>query len=332
MIRRVLLAAVACSLVVPGTAHAATEAQLRRQLEDLKAESRKAGEEFSDAHWALDETEVRIAKVDKKMRATRKRLAAARRRLNARAEGMYRREELDALGFLVGASDFEDFMTRLDRMRRIGEADAQVISEVVALQTRLRQQREELKQERRKRSAGVAALRSRRDRLLSRLKSKEREFRQVKARLDAVRSGGSPPSGVAAVAGPNGMVFPVVGSYYYSNTWGASRSGGRRSHQGTDIMSPRGTPIVAILSGTVRSKSGGLGGRTIWLSADNGWQFYYAHLDRWVVTSGRVRAGQVIATVGSTGNAAGGSPHLHLQIHPGGGGPVNPYGYLRSME
>ena len=95
---------------------------------------------------------------------------------------------------------------------------------------------------------------SERDRLQTRLKAKQADFLRVKAQLDAMRGGPNRPDGQMAVPGPNGMVFPVVGSYYYSNTWGASRSGGRRRHQGTDIMAPRGTPVVAILSGSVSSK------------------------------------------------------------------------------
>lgn len=320
------------SAAVPFGAMAETEAQLRSRLETLKSRSKRAGEAYSEAHWALDETEVRLAKTDKRIRTTRRQLAAARKRLGVHVEAMYRRESLELVGFLVGAASFEEFATRLDYLDRIGSADAQVIGEVEDLSVRLSTQRKRLAAERKERLSRATDLKRKRDRLQKRLSATEAEFRAVKARLDAMRSGGAIPRGVISVAGANGMVFPVVGSYYYSNTWGASRSGGRRRHQGTDIMARRGTRVVAIRSGTVRAKSGGLGGKTIWLTADNGWSFYYAHLDTWTVRSGRVRAGQVIGTVGSTGNAAGGSPHLHFQMHPGGGGPVNPYPYLRAME
>jgi murein DD-endopeptidase MepM/ murein hydrolase activator NlpD len=320
------------SLAVPQVAAAESEAALRARLQALKRRAATAGAQYSHAYWALDETDVRLSRTNKRITKAKKALAKANKRLRRHANAIYRREDLDTLGFLVGASSFDEFVTRMDYVSRIGKADAAAIVEVKLLKRQLYGERKRLTAQRAVRARNAAQLRRQRNRLLASLNSTESQYRRVKAQLDAERSGGRLPSGIAAAPGPNGMVFPVAGNNYYSNTWGASRSGGRRRHQGTDIMARRGTPCVAILSGRVRVSNNGLGGRCIWLTADNGWQFYYAHLDRWVVRSGRVRAGQVIGTVGSTGNAAGGSPHLHLQVHPGGGGPVNPYPYLRSME
>lgn len=320
------------SLPFPASAGAKSATELKAELDAIKSDTREAGDAFDRAYWQLDETEVRIDKTDKRIVATRKKLAKAKGRLNRQAASIYRRGDYSLLEFVMGAASFEDFVTRMDYLRRVGESDAQSVADVKALRDRLNSQRAELVKERRTGARALASLRSERDRLQARLKDKQADFLRVKAALDALRGGPNRPDGQMAVPGPNGMVFPVVGSYYYSNTWGASRSGGRRRHQGTDIMAPRGTPVVAVLSGTVSSKSGGLGGKTIWLTANNGWQFYYAHLDGWAGRSGHVKAGQVIGYVGSTGNASGGSPHLHFQVHPGGGGPVNPYPYLRAME
>ena len=95
------------------------------------------------------------------------------------------------------------------------------------------------------------------------------------------------------------------------------------------MMADRGTPLVAIESGTVgRLSDGGLGGITVWLIGDSGNEYYYAHLDAWAagLAQGRqVDVGGPLGTVGSTGNAPDEWPHLHFEIHPGGGDAVNPY-------
>jgi murein DD-endopeptidase MepM/ murein hydrolase activator NlpD len=305
--------------------------QLKAQLDQLKSDTKKVGDQWDNAYWRLDEVEAKVESTDKEIVKTKAELAAARALLGSHAAAIYRRNQISPIEVLVGASSFEDLVTRVDLMRRIGKSDADAVAQVKRIRDKLNKQRSRLVAEKRDATKAVTSLKVERDRLQAKLKSKQAEFAKVKAELDAVRGGPNRPSGVASIPGPNGMAFPVVGSYYYSDTWGASRGGGRRRHQGTDLMAPRGTPVVAILSGTVSSKTGGLGGKTIYLSASNGWTFYYAHLDGWAVRSGRVKAGQIIGYVGSTGNAAGGAPHLHLQIQPHGS-PVNPYPYLRQME
>jgi murein DD-endopeptidase MepM/ murein hydrolase activator NlpD len=147
---------------------------------------------------------------------------------------------------------------------------------------------------------------------------------QVRPPAASVRVPAPPPSGGQAVIGSGSWVCPVQGPRAFTNDWGQPRSGGRR-HQGTDILSPRGTPIVANVSGTVSPHNSGLGGISYYLRGDDGNTYFGTHLDRLSGASGRVSAGTVIGFNGNSGNARGGPTHLHFEIHPGGGGPVNPY-------
>jgi murein DD-endopeptidase MepM/ murein hydrolase activator NlpD len=126
----------------------------------------------------------------------------------------------------------------------------------------------------------------------------------------------------------SGMMCPVAGSTGYADTWGAPRSGGRR-HQGVDMMANTGTPLVAVESGSATFKTNNLGGNVIWLTGTSGDKYYYAHLSAWEGSSRSVSKGDVIGYVGATGNTS--TPHLHFEVHPGGGVAVNPYPYVRAV-
>jgi hypothetical protein len=135
---------------------------------------------------------------------------------------------------------------------------------------------------------------------------------------------GSAGSAMAAV--PNDNVFPIVG---YSAT--ACTYQNFPAHIGTDCFALRGTPLVAVESGTVDcDHTDGLGGNVVRLTGNSGTYYYYAHLDQIKFGCGRVTRNQLVGTVGNTGNAAGKTPHLHLSIAPGGRGTtwVDPYPYL----
>ena len=130
------------------------------------------------------------------------------------------------------------------------------------------------------------------------------------------------------------LVCPINGFTTFTDTWGAPRSGGR-THQGVDMLAARGTPAVAIESGTIlRLGNSSLGGITIWLTGVSGDEYYYAHLDGWApgLSVGQsVAAGELVGTVGSSGNASYTVPHLHFELHPGGGSAVNPYPLVKGL-
>lgn len=128
---------------------------------------------------------------------------------------------------------------------------------------------------------------------------------------------------------------PTQGPCGYGDTWGDARDGGR-SHAGTDIFSGSGNYVYAVvdgrLTGRVWDGAGQNAGNAWTLTGTDGTRYFYAHLSDFAPelrVGSNVRAGQVIGWVGSTGNSS--APHLHFEVRPGGGVPVNPYPILRSQ-
>ena len=218
---------------------------------------------------------------------------------------------VDTLAALQAAAEAE--------VVRLAEVEKQRLIDEAVQQELERQQRIRDEQERQEQEAAAAAAAA------------------DAATATAARAADQPTAGSGSASAPvpptpapvnagSGLVCPVAGSRSYADTWGAARSGGRR-HEGTDIMAPSGTPLVAMEAGRVEYRSNRLGGLTLRLYGASGTRYYYAHLSRYEGSNRSVAAGAVVGYVGNTGNTS--ANHLHLQIHPGGGQAVNPYPYVR---
>jgi Peptidase family M23 len=144
------------------------------------------------------------------------------------------------------------------------------------------------------------------------------------------------------------LIFPIVGPATYIDDFGDAR--GQGSHQANDIMSIRKAPAVAVEAGKVSFwTTSSLAGCMLYLYGASGTTYLYIHLNndltakndnRGACKAGvsyapglkdgaKVKAGQLIGYVGDSGDADGGQPHLHFELHPNGGAAVSPYTYLQ---
>ena len=129
--------------------------------------------------------------------------------------------------------------------------------------------------------------------------------------------------------------FPVAnhGSSAIRSFFGDPRDGGRRDHHGVDIFAPRGTPVVASVSGRATSGNNRLGGKVVWLRDPRGRTLYYAHLDSVAIARRQiVNVGDTLGFVGNSGNAITTPPHLHYGIYFSGAGPVDPEPFINEVD
>jgi Peptidase family M23 len=159
----------------------------------------------------------------------------------------------------------------------------------------------------------------------------------------------------AAAASPSAqvprLVFPVLGTSSYIDDYGDAR--GQGAHQGNDIMAPRRALALAAEAGTVKfHTTSSRAGCMLYLAGKSGTEYLYIHLNndltdgndntgkcvpgvayaKGMKNGAKVAAGQVIAYVGDSGDANGINPHLHFEVHPNGGGSVNPFAYLNKAR
>jgi murein DD-endopeptidase MepM/ murein hydrolase activator NlpD len=287
-----------------------------------------------------DRVTQRIAGIEVRVKSLDARREKLLKKVVKRADELYRSGGFGMVEALFSSESFADLTSRAEMLSEISLDQSQVFVALSRTEAELRALNESLSNERQALGENASRLADESRSLQSKFDSVAAEYERLKKAILASKpdpapapapSGPAPraPSASIRVSATNGMACPVAGPVSFVDSWGAPRDG--HTHQGVDMMAASGTPVVAIVSGAITlADYGGSAGYWQILSGSDGNQYWYMHNQQNVVTGGSVSAGQQIATVGDTGNAAG-TPHLHFEYHPGGGSAVNPYPLVASV-
>jgi murein DD-endopeptidase MepM/ murein hydrolase activator NlpD len=318
-------------------------------LADARSRERALRAELQQATAELQDTEARLALADDRLAFDRGQLESARRQLSTtrtvmagQMAAVYRSGGLLVASALL-EQDPQAVPDRIELATVLATQQAQTIEDAQvaesAYQGTLGRVTAGYERAKALRDRAREAVRRLEDRLQEAQALEDRLARLERRRLEQQRRPDPPaapapaqPAQPAPSGGAGGIACILARPYSYVDSWGAARSGGR-SHQGTDVMAPHGAEVYAYTAGVVsRESTSTNGGIQLYLQGNDGAEYFYAHLSRYAVPTGtRVRAGQLIAYNGQTGNAQYTVPHVHFEVHPGGAGsaPVNPYPYVK---
>ncbi len=262
---------------------------------DPRQDANGAAARYSEIETRYSVLDDQIAALEQKIQAGEARRAELRGIAQRRAAVAYKNAGTD-LGVLFEAKNPSEGARSTALLDRANEIDNHLAADLGTLNAQLTAQR---------------------DQLASQQKERQGALNQLNG-IDANFAG-------LAAGGPvqiiDGMACPIPGAAF-TDDWGQPRGGGR-THQGNDLHAPSGVPELAIVSGNVTYGDGGGGGMGAYIAGDDGNRYVYYHLSQYVGPPRHVTPGEVIGKVGATGDATG--PHLHFEIHPGGGPAVDPY-------
>ncbi|HEX6231203.1 MAG TPA: peptidoglycan DD-metalloendopeptidase family protein [Actinomycetota bacterium] len=312
---------------------AGTKDQLDAAKADLAAAQARldaATAEWHRAVVALDQTRVAIAETKQRIEGREARIGRIEARLSKRAVVAFQDGPASTIDLLLSSGSFTEFSDRLEFLGSVAQGDVDLWLALEIEREDLRRDRADLSElaDRQAQEAGALnAARERIDAELERISDRVAEltakYKKEQAAARALSVIGQTPQPGAAL-----QVCPVAGPNSFVDSFGWPRVG--HTHQGIDLISPFGTPVVAAHPGVVSRGSSSSGGLQAYVRTSGGTYSFYAHLSSYSSASGSVGAGTVIGYVGSTGNA-GSTNHLHFEYHPGGGSAVNPYQLLRAV-
>jgi murein DD-endopeptidase MepM/ murein hydrolase activator NlpD len=335
-----VIAALALPLLLGAPAAGEDLDDLKARMDDIQARLDAATQRIEDLRTQEEELRKRLEEIDVEAAELKRKNARLEKKVVKVARNLYRSGGADVLEALLTAESFAELSSKAEILSRVSQRDTSAFiaysrnhDELVALEEELVAKQEQL-------VATREDLAEESDDLQAEFAAAEDDYEELKRKIaaqaarEAAASAAPQPAAAPApepiFVRPSGnMACPVAGPVSFVDSWLAPRVG--HLHVGVDMMAAYGTPVVAIVSGTITTSSyqSSAGNYQI-LSGDDGNAYYYMHNQSNLVNGGHVSVGQQIATVGDTGNAAG-TPHLHFEYHPGGGGPVNPYPLVASI-
>jgi murein DD-endopeptidase MepM/ murein hydrolase activator NlpD len=334
----VLLAAAAVPLVAGNAAGEETLKDLQARMNAIQAELDATTARIEELRDEKDRLTQRISDIEVRVKSLDERREKLVKRVVKRADELYRSGGFGMVEALFSSESFADLTSRAEMLSEISLDQSRVFVDLSRTEAELRALNESLSKERQALGENATRLADESRSLQSKFDSVAAEYERLKKAILASKPDPAPapsrpapraPSAPIRVSATNGMTCPVAGPVSFVDSWGAPRDG--HTHQGVDMMAAAGTPVVAIVSGAITlADYGDSAGYWQILSGNDGNQYWYMHNQQNIVTGGSVSAGQQIATVGDTGNAAG-TPHLHFEYHPGGGSAVNPYPLVASV-
>jgi murein DD-endopeptidase MepM/ murein hydrolase activator NlpD len=234
------------------------------------------------------------------------------------------------IDLLLSSSSFTEFSDRLEFLGSVAQDDVDLAVEQQVAQEELRRQRADLQALSERQTVAAGQLDDARDRIDSQFEQIQDRVAALTAEYNAEQAAQRELNFIGQTPNPGGAIqqCPVAGPNSFVDSFGWPRDG--HTHQGIDLISPYGTPIVAAHPGVVSRSSSSSGGLQAYVRTSGGTYTFYAHLSGYSAASGSVGTGTVIGYVGSTGNA-GSTNHLHFEYHPGGGAAINPYQMLLAV-
>jgi len=339
-IRIVLLCSVVAAAVVPLTPEAEARPRPKQPATPpasrppsaaaLRAEANEAAARYAAARTAYERLGDQVNALEKQVAGIEARLQPLRLEVTRQAVAVYQGDVaaaavtgIEAAVAVLSSDRAAHFVADMSAPRM------PAIETLLAARQSLRDRQADLEARRREQDATMASLTAQREQISAQLDALAATEPHRSARRPVPRTSRAAPGLAQRVRGaapPASFVCPINGPLAFSDDFGVSRGGGRR-HMGNDLLSPRGTPNVAVVNGTIETKPWSGGGVTIFLHADDGHTFIYMHLLRIEgKVPRRVVQGEVIGLTGNTGHSFG--YHTHFEYHPGGGNAVSPYPLL----